>query len=367
MKRIGIDARLYFQTGVGVYLRNFLHFLQELSPQDMEFIVYVLERDADQIQFKSNKFIKKEVRAIWHSLSEQASFYSALQKDKLDLMHFTYFSYPVLYRRPFIATMHDITPLIHKTGKASTLSPWLYELKHKAFQYVLGQQVKHAKRIITPTDSVKKQLFEIYGEKYMDKITPIYEGVNYELIEAKENTSLKKQFSKPFFLYVGNFYPHKNVDSLVDAFKTLKGNIELILVGPSNYFSEKLKEDIGRQGIKNIRFYHTGLVEDLVFFYKNALALVNPSLSEGFGLPLIEAAYFNLPIIASDLEVFKELFGEEYIYFNPKDINSIAAKLKKFVEYSKSKHPKVNYSNILKKFSFKKMTAEIVSVYKELL
>lgn len=367
MKRIGIDARLYFQTGVGVYLRNFLHHLQDLSFKDVEFYIYVLERDAGQIEFKNRQFIKREVTTLWHTLDEQTSFYSVLQNDKLDLMHFTYFSYPVFYKRPFIATVHDITPLTHKTGRASTLSPWLYELKHAAFKFVLGKQVQNAKRIITPTDAVKKQLFEIYGLKYRDKITPVYEGVNYELMNAKENTSLKTEFSKRFFLYVGNFYPHKNVGALIEAYKSLKTDTELILVGPSNYFSDKLKEEIAKEGIKNIRFYHTGKVEDLVFFYKNALALINPSISEGFGLPLVEAAYFNLPIIASNLEVFKELFGEEYIYFDPKDVKSIAAKLEKFIEYSKSKNPKVNYSTLLKKYSFEKMTQAIADIYKELL
>jgi glycosyltransferase involved in cell wall biosynthesis len=367
MKRIGIDARLYFQTGVGVYLRNFLHYLQDISFKDVEFYVYVLERDSGQIEFANKQFIKREVTTLWHTLDEQTSFYSVLQSDKLDLMHFTYFSYPVFYKRPFIATVHDITPLTHKTGRASTLSPWLYELKHAAFKYVLGQQVKNAKRIITPTDAVKKQLFEIYGLKYMDKITPVYEGVNYELMNAKENESLKKQFHKRFFLYVGNFYPHKNVGSLLEAYKSLKTDTELILVGPENYFSDTLKEEIAKEGITNIRFYHTGKVEDLVFFYKNALALINPSISEGFGLPLVEAAYFNLPIIASNLDVFKELFGEEYIYFDPKDVTSIAGKLEKFIEYSKSKSPKVNYSTLLKKYSFEKMTQTIAEIYKELL
>jgi glycosyltransferase involved in cell wall biosynthesis len=254
MKRIGIDARLYFQTGVGVYLRNFIHYLEENPLKDIEFYVYVLERDADQIQFKSNQFIKREVRAMWHSFAEQTAFYSTLQNDNLDLMHFTYFSYPVFYTRPFIATVHDITPLTHKTGRASTLSPWLYEIKYQAFKYVLGQQIKNTKRVITPTDSVKKQLLNIYGKQYEEKITPIQEGVNFEIMNAKENTALKKEFSKPFFVYVGNFYPHKNVPALIEAFESLKTDIELLLVGPASYFSDKLKQEISKQNIKNIHF-----------------------------------------------------------------------------------------------------------------
>ena len=103
--------------------------------------------------------------------------------------------------------------------------------------------------------------------------------------------------------------------------------------------------------------------EDLVYFYKNALALVHPSLSEGFGLPLIEAAYFNCPIIASDINVFKELLGNNYLSFNPNDVNDITSKIKIFIE----KKPSFDYRNIIKKYSFEKMTNEIVKIYKKIL
>lgn len=363
MKRIGIDARLYFQTGVGVYLRNFLHYLQQNPPQDVEFYIYVLKKDTDQVVFKSSQFIKREVNSHWHSLSEQTKFLSTLNADKLDLMHFTYFSYPILYRKKFIATIHDITPLIHKTGRASTLNPLFYELKYQSFKFVLQQQVKNAAVVITPTETVKKQVIEVYGNQYAKKIKPIYEGINYEMEHAKQNESLKTQFKKPFFLYVGNFYPHKNVETLISAFKKMPNTVELILVGPDSFFAGRVQQEMKEQGITNIRFYHTGSTEDLVFFYKNAIALINPSISEGFGLPLIEAAHFKLPIIASDLEVFHELLGTNFISFNP---NS-PEELHQILLESSIKHPKVVYPELTEKFSFQKMTEEILRIYRNIL
>lgn len=364
MKRIGIDARLYFQTGVGVYLRNFLHFLEQNPPRDYEFFIYVLRKDSPQITFNSNQFIKCEVNSHWHSISEQTSFLSILNADKLDLMHFTYFSYPVLYRKKFIATIHDITPLIHKTGRASTLNPLFYEIKYQSFKYVLQQQIKNASLVITPTQTVKKELLEMYGKKYNKKIVYIYEGVNYEIQNAKENISLKSKFKKPFFLYVGNFYPHKNVETLLTAFKEMSAaSVELVLVGPDSYFSSRVQNEMKEQNITNIRFYHTGSNDDLVFFYKNAIALINPSISEGFGLPLIEATHFNLPIIASDLDVFHELLGDNFIPFNPR--SAVELKEKMLTIYDKKQHIKTE--EISKKYSFKKMTEEIVEHYKKLL
>ena len=360
MKKIGIDARLYFQTGVGVYLNNFLYYLQKLAPQDMKFYVYVMEQDASQVELQGEQFIKRIVNAKWHTFAEQSSFYNALMKDDLDLMHFTYFSYPVLYRRPFITTIHDVTPLTNKTGRASTL-PWLaYEIKHQAFRYVLGSQVKNAATIITPTVFVKDQLVKIYGKKYEEKIIPIYEGVSYKLMQKKENTQLRHEFKKPFFLYIGNFYPHKNVESLIEAFIKLdRNNTDLVLVGPDNYFADKLLADVEQSGVDNIHFYHTGSMGDLVYFYKNALALVNPSFSEGFGLPLIEAAYFNTPVIASDLPVFHETLGESYLSFNPHRVDDIAEKLSMCLQNPRLPH----YPDITKKFSFEEMTKKIIGVY----
>lgn len=360
MKKIGIDARLYFQTGVGVYLNNFLHYLQKLAPKDMVFYVYVMKKDASQVELQGNQFIKRVVNAKWHTFAEQSIFYQTLMNDNLDLMHFTYFSYPVLYRRPFIATIHDVTPLTNKTGRASTLPWFAYELKYRAFRFVLGSQVKNASKIITPTHFVKDQIVKIYGEKYEKKIIPVYEGVSFRLMQATENTQLKQKFKKPFFLYIGNFYPHKNVESLIEAFIKLdRPDLDLILVGPNNYFSDKLQADIGQSGIDNIHFYHTGQMSDLVYFYKNALALVNPSFSEGFGLPLIEAAYFKTPIIASDLPVFHETLGESYTSFDPNNASDIMEKLSNFL-----KNPRLpNYPDIMKKFSFKEMTEKIIGVY----
>jgi len=360
MKKIGIDARLYFQTGVGVYLNNFLYYLQSLAPQDMTFYVYVMKKDASQVDLRGKQFVKREVDAKWHTFAEQSSFYSALMKDDLDLMHFTYFSYPVFYRRPFIATIHDVTPLIHKTGRASTL-PWLaYEIKHQAFRFVLGSQVKNATTIITPTNFVKDQLVKIYGKKYEEKIMPIYEGISHRLMQATENSALRHKFRKPFLLYIGNFYPHKNVESLIEAFIKLdRNNIDLVLVGPDNYFADKLVSDVAQTGIDNIHFHHTGRMGDLVFFYKNALALVNPSFSEGFGLPLVEAAYFNTPIIASDLPVFHEILGDDYLTFDPYKVDDISEKLTLFLKNPQAFH----YPDIMKKFSFKTMTEKIIGVY----
>lgn len=391
MYKIGIDARLYNQTGVGVYLQNLLYFLEELVKGDIRLYIYLLPEDYDKARFKNQYFIKKVINSRWHTFSEQIDFARTLYQDNLDLVHFTYFSYPVLYKKKFIATIHDTTPLFFKTGKASTKNKIIYELKFRAFNYVISQQVKNASKIITPTKTVKKQLVELFGKKYENKIVPIYEGVDYKLIEtAKKFEILNSQFSmnfkdlniknldlnnnlklkiknylkKPFFIYIGNFYPHKNVERLIQAFAKIKDDVRLILVGPDDYFSQRLMQLIKQLNQKKrIAFYHNPSKQDLVSFYKNALALIHPSLSEGFGLPIVEAVYFKLPIIASNIEVFKELLNKKYVSFNPLSVEDIAKKIRFFLSQSK----KIEYGNLLQKFSFESMIKETLILYQKML
>lgn len=375
MYKIGIDARLYSQTGVGVYLRNLLHYLEKIASDEFTFFIYILDNEKKEIRFKRKNFVIRSVQSRWHTFSEQFDFLKTLYSDKLDLVHFTYFSYPVLYKKKFISTIHDTTPLALKTGRASARNPIVYELKHFVFRYVVKQQFMKAYKIITPTETVKKQLLAIFGKKYENKIKSIYEGVDYKLQNSKSQafqtrlpagrqiSNLKSKIKNyPFFIYVGNFYPHKNVDRLISAFSKVKTKAKLVLIGPDDYFSQRLYGLINQVKQKNkIIFCHNASSKDLVFFYKNALALIHPSLSEGFGLPLIEAAYFHLPIVASDIEVFRELLGNNYMAFNPLSVEDIAEKIELFL----GQRRKVNYANIVKKFSFEKMVKDTYKIYRE--
>ena len=91
--------------------------------------------------------------------------------------------------------------------------------------------------------------------------------------------------------------------------------------------------------------------------------LITPSWSEGFGLPIIEAVYFNLPILASNLPAFKELLGDKFTAFDPKSKENMREKIVAFIKNP----PQVDYSGILEKYSFSKMTKTIIHEYKNLL
>lgn len=365
MKKIGIDARLYSQTGVGTYLQNLLYYLDKKNNFNFKYFIYLTENDYNDVIFKSPNLIKKKADFKWHTFSEQINFLWLLLKDNLDLMHFTYFSYPFFYPKPFIVTLHDLTPLLFKTGKSSTKNKVIYSIKHIAYRLGLFLTTKRAKAIITPTLTVKNQLLKHFSNLGEKDVFYIYEGLNYKFLKTKENESLKNKLkNKKYFLYVGNFYPHKNIERLIQAFKRVNKNFNLILAGPRDFFSNRISDYICKLKLNyKIKILYNPKISDLIFLYKNAFAFVNPSLSEGFGLPLIEASYFNCPVIASNIDVFKEILDNQYLAFDPYSVNDIANKINFFIQ----KKPKFLNKNLIKKYSFEKMTQATNKIYEQIL
>ena len=357
--KLGIDARLLTKTGVGVYTRNLLRFLPKYLPTDAEVVIFVRSSDIDKVP-NANRYKIIESNYRWHTFGEQIGFLTQLLGQRLDLMHFTYFSYPVLYRKPFVSTIHDLTPVLYKTGKASTKSAIEYYPKFFAMSKVISSAVKDSVAVITPTKFVKKQILDMYSVG-VSKIHAIAEGISEELKGAKENLELKKQFSEPFFVYIGNFYPHKNVEMLIQTFKMIDKKYNLVLVGPQDFFSEHVARVIKEREVSDrVSFFYNATLSDLVFFYKNAQALIHPSLSEGFGLTPIEAMYFGCPVVASDIEVFKETLRESYFSFDPKDETSMLNAIRKVISAKRTETKKLTSA-----FSFDQMAKETVDVYKK--
>lgn len=149
-----------------------------------------------------------------------------------------------------------------------------------------------------------------------------------------------------YFLYVGNAYPHKNVEVLVAAAKL--AGVRVVYVGKNDYFYKRL--GIVPQSVSDA---------ELETLYKNAQALVFPSLMEGFGLPALEALRNNCPVILSDIPVFYELFGDVPAYFPPHDVEALAHLLK-----NPPPKPK-NIEKLLAKFSWPKMAKKTLDTYND--
>ncbi|MCX6800330.1 MAG: glycosyltransferase family 1 protein, partial [Candidatus Falkowbacteria bacterium] len=173
-----------------------------------------------------------------------------------------------------------------------------------------------------------------------DKIVLSYEGVT----SLKAGEKSIKDFSDekilmcynikhPYLLYVGNAYPHKNLETLLNVFKQLVDNryqkISLVLIGKEDYFYKKIKEHAQKIRLTNDQVVFPGYVSDneLASFYKNALSYVFPSLYEGFGLPPLEAMSMGCPVLSSSLTSMPEVLEDAALFFDPQDEKDFLKKM----------------------------------------
>ncbi len=356
MKKIGIDARLLFQTGVGVYLQNLLFFLPQYFSPDNAYYVYCLPEDVGAISSYSSRYIPRPAPFLWHTLSEQMGFLSTIQKDNLSLMHFTYFGHPIAYTRPFVSTIHDLTPLLFKTGRSSTNNV-LYWIKKVGLHIVFTNQLHKSRAVITPTQTVKEQLMRSFGQRWSRKIVPINEGISYRFLERSIVAEHKKE---NYYLYVGNVYPHKNVPTLIKAFLKSASKNRLIIAGPNDYFIRALRSSLTDKEKQTVLFKTEPSLTELTSLYARAQALIHPSLSEGFGLPILEASHYSLPIIASSIPVFRELLGTSYYSFDPYSEESIIFAIHQYEKDDIKRKPALK-----RRYSFQRMAEQTHALYEK--
>lgn len=364
--RIGIDARLWNETGVGRYIRNLVTNLQDIDEKN-SYVLFVRSRDHDRIRNYELR-IKNNWRTVnadihWHTLEEQFKFPQLLYKENLDLVHFPYFSVPIFVNIPFVVTIHDLILHHFSTGEASTLFPVLYAIKLSGYKYVIHQAIKKAKKVITVSFATKQEIVD-HMSVSGDKVVVTYEGVDPEMFEKHT----KKIIADPYFLHVGNMYPHKNMERLVIGFKKVFSNtsVKLVLVGKEDFFAKRLKDFVRKKEIdSNVIFVGEVSDKELSSYYQHALALVIPSLMEGFGLPAIEAMANNCLILASDIPVLKEICKDAAFYFDPHDETNMAEKMRFVAGKSRMAFEKQRESGLSRmlKFSWEKLAKETLTVY----
>ena len=153
-----------------------------------------------------------------------------------------------------------------------------------------------------------------------------------------------------YFLYVGNAYPHKNLEILIRA--SARAQVRVVYVGKDDYFYKKL----------HIKPSVNVTDKELADLYMHAEALVLPSFMEGFALPALEALSHGCPLIVSDIPVFHELLADIPKYFSPYDEAALVACLK--TPPKRTKQFLVHAGHIVQKYSWSHMATETLAVYR---
>ncbi|MFA5854260.1 MAG: glycosyltransferase family 1 protein [Patescibacteria group bacterium] len=346
--RIGIDARFFGPVGKGLgrYTERLIENLEALESQHaphargegrmpLDFVVFLRKENFDLYQPSSARFRKVLADFPWYSWAEQLFFPPLLRKEGVDLMHFPHFNVPILTPCPFLVTIHDLILFRYPTKRATTLNSVVYRLKYAAYHLTIRLAARRARRVIAVSEYTKQDIMKSLGVPE-DKITVTYEASDAVRTSGTGNIDLAaKKISKPYFLYVGNAYPHKNLERLLEVFKKLlKEGIEaqLVLVGKMDYFYNRLKKEAEQLGLlkeNDTLFYGYATEDELAELYRSARVYVFPSLLEGFGLPPLEAMRYGTPVAAADSSCLPEVLGDAATYFSPEDPLSMADAMKR--------------------------------------
>lgn len=353
--RIGIDARFYGPVGKGLgrytqeVVDNIIKITNSEGTESFEYVVFLSPGNFDE--FDSDRPGVKKVRldCPWYGWKEQLAMPFYIWKEKLDLMHFPHFNVPIFTPGKFVVTIHDLILTHFPTVRATTKSHLLYYFKNFAYRLVIFSALKRAKRVITVSEFTKKDIVDRFGIG-PEKIAVTYEGVanlakgrDTLFVSKLDSREILAQYHIPqnFILYVGNAYPHKNLEILLRVFGRLHSEfpeLRLVLVGKLDYFYERVREaarvlNLWQKENLNSPVIFPGYVPDaqLEILYAEARAYVFPSLYEGFGLPPLEAMSKGCPVASSDRASLPEVLGTAALYFNPEDEVDMAVKVKEIL------------------------------------
>ena len=263
--------------------------------------------------------------------------------------------------------VYDIIPLLYPQFTIEGMDEY--------FKKWLNGLVKYADRLICISHSVAREL-QHYTEEHFPSVEHIPEITSFHLgagidtniqlqgLTAEEHSMLYRIEKKPTFLMVGTVEPRKGYQQVLTAFEQLwaKGmDINLLIAGKKGWMAEGLFLKIDNHPESNRHlFWLQGISDEyLREIYTSSICLIAASETEGFGLPIIEAARYNLPVIARDIPVFREVAQEYAFYFdNDDEAHTIAEAVEKWIElYESGSHPQ---SKDIPWLSWKESAAQLI-------
>jgi len=313
--RIGLDARMVDFTGIGVTIRGLL------DNWTSEQIAQVKLFAPPGWKNPYGCAVEPAPEKIY-GLAQHVGYARRLNAEKLDLFHMPHFDVPYLYKRPFVATVHD---MIHVLYPEHSTKP--FSRAYAGFQ--IRHVVKRATRLITVSESTKNDL-ERYCPGAAAKTTVLYPAASdaFRPLPADQvDPALARHgLTRGYLLYVGNIRGIKNSLRLVSAYAAARRATPdlppLVLVGQNTYrqFDGGFPE-----GIR-----HLGPVPfaDLAALYNGASMFIFPSIYEGFGLPPLEAMACGAPVIVSKAASLPEVCGDAAVYIDPLSEESIAGAIR---------------------------------------
>ena len=321
--RIAFDATVLHgrKSGIGYYCEEVLRAMLALD-HDTSFFVFShqpltldLPHANGRIRYSQNPFFP--IRAVYlHALLP-----GILNREQPDLCHYTNFLAPIRGSRPYVVTIHDMG--LESLRGCHPLAKRLYT------RNLIPSVARGARLILTNSEYSKWEIVRWLGiSEDLIRITPLAASAEFRPGQSPASTH------NPYFLFVGNLEPRKNLKRLIDAFASLGDNgHELWIVGNSWYRAGDIRRQVKERGIEGrVRFLGYVRREELPGLYGGATAFVYPSLLEGFGMPVVEAMACGTPVVTSNNSALKEVAGGAAVLVDPFDVDDMAQRLRELAE-----------------------------------
>lgn len=223
-----------------------------------------------------------------------------------------------------LLTIHDVRGLYPESG-------WL---TRRLYRRVLRNSLRQADRVVTVSHAMREEILSFSGATPVSVIRNGLELSRFSALDPvmRDQVAARLRLPARYLLAVGHFEPRKNYRTLVDTLAILHSTgttLPLVIVGNDSGERARIEAQAAAAGLQASVHLLSGLTDDEVrCAYHDAGMLVFPSRYEGFGVPLLEAMASNVPVVASDIPVFREILGDAGLYFDPVSADSMASAIR---------------------------------------
>ncbi|SDH08827.1 Glycosyltransferase involved in cell wall bisynthesis [Pedobacter terrae] len=352
-------------TGLGNYSRSLIEHLANQFPEH-EYLVYAPKvKSAKQIDTffeKDNIELKlpKNGAFLWRTLN----ILKDLTNDGCQIFHGLSHEIPLAIqhtRIKSIVTIHDLIFLRY---------PQYYKfIDRKLYEWKSKSACKRANKIIAISQKTKEDIIDLYGIN-PEKIDVIYQSCDdsFKTPSPKETLSrIKATYKLPdkYILNVGTIEERKNLKLAIQALKEVNEEYKLVVIGKQTAYFTSVEKEIEKLGLKNrILFLKNIPFTDLPGIYQMASVFVYPSFYEGFGIPIIEALYSGVPVVAATGSCLEEAGGPNSLYISPNDATGLAKAINQVLGSPQlQKEMKEKGLQFVQKFNSSVVTKQLMDCY----
>lgn len=373
MSRIGINLLYINPKLIGGSVIYALNLVKEISllDQQNQYVIYINKEsknlnfgvgDNFTIRVLDFEYSSVYLRYFW----EQFILPFYVYKDKIDLLHSLGYVTPLLTTSRKVVSILDINYMGHSNNMSI--------LKRFLLGIMVNFSAIFSKEIITISEFSKRQIIKFTKAKSSKITVTLLSGSFDDISEDNNQAHLvlnKYNIHNDYMIAFSGTSPHKNIEGLIEAIKDILANrtdLKMVLVG-HKVKSENIQSIIIKNNLSE-KIIFTGFVpdEDIKPLLTNAKVFIFPSLYEGFGIPLLDAQEFKVPVVSSNAGSLTEVGGDAVFYFDPKNTREMRNVILKVLADNS------NYTDIVKnglenrkKFSWKKTAQETINVYQKAL